>query len=84
MNLSLNDSGELIFYRVLHGLDFPTVVINHLKSSIKGRGLAAAGRTGHQYDSIGAPDQTVNLFTCLRAKPQALELQLDIGAIEDS
>src|SRR5947207_10102843 len=51
-DLNLIDAFELILDRVFNGDDFADRVIDLVERRVKSRGLAAAGGTGHQDDSV--------------------------------
>ena len=57
MHLDLVDPADVVFDRVLDGNDFFGAVDDRFERGVKGRRLAAAGRSGYEDDAIGFRDR---------------------------
>ena len=52
VDLNLVDAANALFNRVFHRANFNPDRVQDVQRAVKSRGLAAAGRTGHQHHAI--------------------------------
>jgi hypothetical protein len=84
MHVHLMDAAYLVLDRIFGGQNVQVGGVDAVQAGIKGGGLAAAGRSGHENDAVGLADETIHERVVAGREAEVGQVEQNVRFVEQA